>query len=110
MKKGLGTLLALCVVFAVLRMAAVALALALGLAVVVALITRPRETLSFLGTLGLVILANARPLACIITLGVVGVAVVAAGALRKERHPLLLTDGSKRRPPDAEGLDRDLLG
>jgi hypothetical protein len=108
MNKGLGTLLTLCVLFAVLRMAAVALALALGLALLVALITRPRETLSFLGTLGLVILANAHPLACIITLGVVGVAVVAAGALRKGRHPLALTDGREGRPPDAKRLN--LLG
>ena len=86
-------LLILCVVLALVKAAIIALGLALLLAVLVALIKHPRDTLLCLLTVMLIGLANARPMAFIVTLGVVCVAAVVAGASRKSRHPLLLTDG-----------------
>lgn len=77
-------LLVLCVALAVLRaviVAAVALAV---LALIVSFITRPKQTLAFLGTLALSALTVAQPIACIVALGLV--AVIIATARRKPRH------------------------
>ena len=82
-----------CVVLALAKAAIIALGLALLLAVLVALIKHPRDTLLCLLTVMLIGLANARPMAFIVTLGIVCVAAVVAGASRKSRRPLLLTDG-----------------
>ncbi len=78
-------LIVLCVALAVLRaiiVAAVALAV---LALIVSFITRPRQTLVFLGTLSLSVLTVAHPLACIMTLGLVGVVIAIA---RRRLNPL----------------------
>lgn len=69
-------LLILCVALAVLRAVVIA-ALALAvLAFIVSFITRPKQTLVFLGTLALSALTVAQPLACIVALVVVALAVV----------------------------------
>ena len=86
-------LLILCVVLALVKAAIIALGIALLLAVLVDLIKHPRDTLLSLLTLGLIGLANAKPMAFIVTLGIVSVAAVVAGAGRKPRRPLVLTDG-----------------
>lgn len=86
-------LLALCVVCAALKAALTVLVVALALTALLSFITRPRETLVFIGTFALLGLANTRPLACIITLGIVGIVAVVAGAKRTPRNQLRLTDG-----------------
>lgn len=69
-------LLILCVALAVLR-AVIIVAVALAvLALIVSFITRPKQTLVFLGTLALSALTVAQPLACIVVLAVVVLAVV----------------------------------
>mgnify|MGYP006894109701 CR=1 FL=1 len=73
-------LLILCVALAVFRAVAIVLAVVLLLTVLVAFISRPRETLVFLGTLILSSLAVAQPLAFI------GGAVVIALALAEFRR------------------------
>lgn len=77
-------LLILGVVLAVLRAVAVALAALLLLTLIGSFITRPRETLTFLGTLGLSALAVAQPLACIVVLAIVSVVIVVS---RRRRSP-----------------------
>ena len=83
----------LCIVLAIVRAALIALAIATVLALLFYIATRPRETLLFMGTLVVTGLATARPTAFIVMLGVIGLAVVVAGASRKPRRVLLLTDG-----------------
>lgn len=76
-------LIILCVTLAVLRaviMAVVALAV---LALLVSFLTRPKQTLVFLGTLALSALTVAQPLACIMALGLVGVAIAVSQRRRK---------------------------
>ena len=80
-------LLILGVVLAVLRAVAVASAALLLLTLIGSFITRPKETLAFLGTLGLSALAVAQPLACIAALTVVGVAILAIGPKRRRSRP-----------------------
>jgi len=85
-------LIVLCVALAVLRaviVAAVALAV---LTLIVSFITRPKQTLVFLGTLALSALTVAQPLACIVALGLVGAAIVVS---QRRRETAL------RRCPDA---------
>ena len=61
-------------------------------ALVHAFVTRPRETLVFLGTLMLSSLAVAQPLAFIIgAVGVIGLVVIGGGIKRKRRNPLPMT-------------------
>lgn len=81
------------VALAVLKILLMVVSVALILTLVAAIIIRPRDTLVLLGGLGVLGLANAQPIACIVTLGAVGVAIVLAGAWRKPKHQLLLTDG-----------------
>lgn len=85
MMKKLLVLLILCVALAVIKAVAVALAVALALMLIGSFIARPRETLTFLGTLSLSALAVAQPLACIVALGLVGVVIVLTG--RKRNRP-----------------------
>ena len=76
--------LILCVVLAVVRVLLMALVIVLLLALVHAFLTRPRETLTFLGTFALTCLAVAQPIACIV--GVVVIAIVAALVGRRQRR------------------------
>lgn len=110
MSKFFGGFLVLCVALAVLRMAVVGLVLALILALLVSFVTRPRETLTFVGTLVLMGVAHSRPIAVIVTLGIIFLAVVVVGHRRRPRRQLLLTDGRRDDPPGPERLDRDTLG
>lgn len=84
---------ALCIVLAIVRAALIALAIATVLALTYSFITRPRETLQFMGVLVVTGLAAARPAAFIVMLGVIGVAVVLAGVKRRPLRLRLLTDG-----------------
>lgn len=85
-----------CVILAVLRAVVMALVIAVPLALLICFVTRPRETLAFVGTMGLLSLATAQPVAFIIALGVIAIAVVVARLRRKSRRQLLLTDGRER--------------
>jgi hypothetical protein len=86
-------LMVLCVVFAVLKTAVVALLGVAILALLFCFATRPRGTLVFLGVVGLVGLASTQPIACIVTLGVVVIASKVIGSRPKAGSQLLLTDG-----------------
>jgi len=77
--------LTLCVVLAVFRALLIVLAVVLLLALLHAFITRPRDTLVFLGTLALFGLAVAQPLAFIVGVVIIAVAVAAVG---RKRHRL----------------------
>ena len=110
MSKLVGGFLVLCVALAVLRMAVVALVVALLLALLVSFVTRPRETLTFVGTLVLMGVAHARPIAFAAILGIIFLAVVVVGRRRRRSTQLLLTDGRRDNPPEPEQLDRDVLG
>lgn len=90
MVKKLLAFLILCMALALVRLLLMVLAVVLLLVLVHAFITRPRETLVFLGAFSLSVLAMAQPLACIATLAVIGVAIVLAKRRRKPQ-PLHLT-------------------
>lgn len=81
-------LIVLCVALALLKaviVAAVALAV---LALIVSFITRPKQTLAFLGTLALSALTVTQPLACIVGLVVVASAVLATRCRRRNEPQL----------------------
>jgi hypothetical protein len=82
-----------CVILAILRAVVIALVIAVPLALLVCFVTRPRETLVFVSTMGLLSLARAQPVVFMIFLGVVAIAAVVARLRRKSRRQLLLTDG-----------------
>ena len=90
-------------VLAAIQAAVAALVITLAIMLLFYSVTRPRETLAFLGALTILGLANAQPAAFIVTVGVIALAVVIAGAWRKSRHRLLLTDGREHRPPGRRG-------
>ena len=92
MSKILVALLALCVGLAVLRTAVVALVVALVITLLVSFITRPRETLVFVGTLFAMGMVNAHPIACLITAGAVVVGVKVAAARREVKQQPRLPD------------------
>lgn len=69
-------LLILCVALAVLKAVVIVAVASAVLALIVSFITRPKQTLVFLGTLALSALTVAQPLACIVALAVVALAVV----------------------------------
>lgn len=75
--------LILCMALAVVRMLLMVLVVVLLLALLHAFVTRPKETLVFLGTLALSSLAVAQPLAFI--LGTVVLAIAALLARRRRR-------------------------
>ena len=82
MKRVLAVLI-LCLALVLVRILLIVLAVVLLLALVHAFITRPRETLVFLGTLTLSSLAVAQPFAFIMGTVVVAVAVVMVGRKRR---------------------------
>lgn len=92
MNKFLWIFILSCIALAALRVVLLALVAALALAVVVAVITRPRETLVFMGVIALFGLVSAHPVICITTFGALGVVVVVANAWPKDRKRALLTD------------------
>lgn len=83
-------LLILGAALAVLRAVAIALVVLLTLTLLVAFITRPRQTLVFLGTLALSALTVAQPIACIVAMTMVAIVVVLAGRRRRRRQGKLL--------------------
>lgn len=92
MVKKLLAFLILCLALALVRILLMVLAVALLLALVHAFVTRPRETLVFLGTLILSSLAVAQPIAFIVgAVGVIGLVVIGGGIKRKRRNPFLMT-------------------
>lgn len=82
MMKRFLVLLILCVALAVLKAAAIALVALVATMLLFGFITRPQQTMVFLGALALSILAVAQPLACIVTLGAVGVVIAWTGHRR----------------------------
>lgn len=82
-------LLILCVALAVLRAVVIVAVASAVLALIVSFITRPKQTLVFLGTLALSALTVAQPLACIVAMTTLATAVVLARPQRNkpsERH------------------------
>lgn len=79
-------LLILCVALAVLRAVVIVASALAVLALIVSFITRPRQTLMFLGTLVLSALTVAQPLACIVGVVVVVVALAGFGYLQRRCH------------------------
>ncbi|OYX56009.1 MAG: hypothetical protein B7Y86_11210 [Brevundimonas subvibrioides] len=108
--KGLLTFLTVVIVLAIIRAILVALLVGLALMLLYSSITRPRETLVFLGTLTLFGLVSAQPIACIIAIATVALAVVVAGALQRSRCRPLLTDESEHDSQAGGRLDRDPPG
>ena len=86
MVKKLLAFLILCMALALARTLLMVLAVVLLLALVHAFVTRPRETLVFLGTLILSSLAVAQPLAFITGAVVIAVALIVIRRKRRKRH------------------------
>ncbi|WP_303717572.1 hypothetical protein [Brevundimonas naejangsanensis] len=86
MVKKLLAFLTLCMALALARTLLMVLAVVLLLALVHAFVTRPRETLVFLGTLILSSLAVAQPLAFIVGAVVIAVALIVIRRKRRKRH------------------------
>lgn len=86
MVKKLLAFLTLCMALALARTLLMVLAVVLLLALVHASVTRPRETLVFLGTLILSSLAVAQPLAFIVGAVVIAVALIVIRRKRRKRH------------------------
>ena len=83
--------IALGIAVAVLRTVVLALIVALLFFLLLAFVTRPRETFSYVLSLGLCGLIAARPVACIVAVGIIALVVVVMQRPRRQ-------------------LDRDLLG
>jgi len=83
MVKKLLAFLILCLALALVRTLLMVLAIVLLLALVHAFVTRPRETLVFLGTLILSSLAVAQPLAVIVGIVILASTVAVTGKLRR---------------------------
>lgn len=86
MVKKLLAFLILCMTLALIRTLLMVLVVVLLLALVHAFVTRPRETLVFLGTLILSSLAVAQPLAFITGAVVIAVALIVIRRKRRKRH------------------------
>lgn len=78
-------LLTLCVAFAVVRAVLVVLVAAAVLALLYAFVTRPRDTVVFVATVGLVVLASAQPLAFIPTAAAIAAALASTVILKRRR-------------------------
>ena len=90
MTRKLLTLLILCLLLAVLRAALIILALAVTGLFLWALITKPRTTLAFIGTLTLAFLINTHPVFWVMGLALLGVAVFwPRPACKSEQQPQL---------------------
>ncbi|WP_425992360.1 hypothetical protein [Brevundimonas sp. TWP2-3-2] len=94
--KGLVTLLTLAIVLAIARAALVALLVTLAIALLLSLVSRPRETLTYLGTLLLFGLASERPGAFLVVVGLIALALLVANA-RKMSDRQLLVSGERER-------------
>lgn len=81
------TFMMLMFVVAALQLAVKALVITLILALIFSFITRPRDTLIFLVSLGLFGLAGAQPIACIIALTVIALMMVLVGRRQKHLQP-----------------------
>jgi len=81
--KLLGYLLGACVVLAIVRMAALVLAIALVLCVAVGLLARPKETFGLVLLLFAVGVIQSYPLLCIVIGG--GVVVISVSAKNRQR-------------------------
>ncbi len=97
------TLLTVCVVLAIVQAAVAALVVGLGIMLLYSFITRPRETLVFVGTLTFFGLVSARPVTCILVLGIIALAVVGVAAWQRSRCRPPLVD----RPQLRLGTRRD---
>lgn len=86
-------LLVLGTVLAVLEAVVIILVVALLLVLAYWFVTRPTQTLMFLGALTLFCLANARPVACITAFVTLGAVAMLAGAVEKGQIRPLLTAG-----------------
>lgn len=84
MKRVLG-LLTLCVALAVLRAVLVVLVAGTVLGLLYALVTRPRDTIVFVATVGLVCLASVQPLALILSVAAMALAVMVMAGLVRQR-------------------------
>ena len=89
-------LLILCVALAVLRAVVIVLIASAVFGLIVSFITRPKQTLVFLGTLALSALAVAQPLACIVGLVVVASAILATRCRRRKEPPLQIENLPKK--------------
>lgn len=89
-------LLIFCVALAVLRAVVIAAVALAGLALIVSFITRPKQTLIFLGTLALSGLTVAQPIACIVGLAVVSLAILATRC-RRHNEPTVQIENCRRK-------------
>lgn len=81
------TFMMLMLVVAILQLAVKALVVTLILALIFSFITRPRDTLIFLASLGLFGLAGSQPIACIIALTVIALMMVLVDRRQKRLQP-----------------------
>jgi hypothetical protein len=95
--KWLLPLMLVCIALAVLKVMLICLAVSLLLVLAYASLTRPGETLSFIGVATLFTVASAQPLAFIITVGVVCVGVLVAGTWANRRMRLPQTHNQRER-------------
>lgn len=102
------TFLTVIIVLAIVRAALAAFLVGLALMLLYSFITRPRETLVFVGTLTLFGLASVQPVLCILVFGIIALVVVGVSAWQKSRSPLLLTDGGEHHSQGGSRLGRDL--
>lgn len=79
-------LVILCVGLAVLRAVAIVLIASVILGLIVSFITRPKQTLVFLGTLALSALTVAQPITCLIALIVMVVAIASVRHIQNPPH------------------------
>ena len=104
------TFLTVVIVLAIVRAVLVALVVALVIMLLFSFVTRPRETLVFIGTLTLFGLASARPIACIVAIGIVVLAVVVMGAWQRHTPVRLLADEGEHHSQAGSRLGQDLRG
>lgn len=89
-------LIVLCVALAVLKAVIIAAVALAALALIVSFITRPTQTLVFLGTLALSALTVTHPLACIVGLVVVASAILATRCRRRNEPQLQIENWPRK--------------